>query len=598
VTWSPPAGERQQHAGRWRAALVVLAIAAAVRLWGIGFGLPYDLTADEPHHIIQALKVGAGSGGPLVRMWHTVGKGGLDYVLFAEYGVLYAVWWLLGRVHGTRDFALAYLQDPTAFYLVGRVTIAALGALTCVWVFGLARRMYDERVALGAALLGALAYYHVAESHVINVHIAMACALWASLFVYSSFEARPRLWRLIVAGILCGTAIALAYTAGLGLLMMAGALWSLGGRTNVEKLRLTAVLFVAALIPIVFMSPELLSGAGLLLQNFTGHTPAALAPGTPESSADVRSAIDSVTIIGSVDWTAYLLILLKPYNVLLTLAAVVGAVDGIRNHGRWPIVLTAGTVFFVLVVSASQRGQSERYLFPIAPALWILGSRGIEVLAAGHRIARRAGLAAVAVIPLVFIVRDDYTLSKPDTRVLAKQWIEANVPAGSRILMDGMRFRFVQSPPLTPDRQTIERRLTSLEQSELSVPRDMLPLYRAAAEHMPGPKYDLRSTVYGLEVEELDYYVRECYDYIVVSSFHEKRYASDGERRRYPRSAQFYEHIKSDPRFRVVYSVRPASWQHAGPELTVYRVVRTSNAAARDQRSEHGSRAYVRVKTT
>ena len=90
-------------------------LALAVRLWGIAFGLPYDLTADEPHQIVQALKIGIGEGGPLVRMWHTIGKGGLDYILFGEYGVLFVVLWLTGQVAGPREFGLLYLQDPTWF---------------------------------------------------------------------------------------------------------------------------------------------------------------------------------------------------------------------------------------------------------------------------------------------------------------------------------------------------------------------------------------------------------------------------------------------------------------------------------------------------
>ena len=75
----------------------VIGLALLLRVWGVTFGLPYDLTADEPHQIVQALKVGAGQGGPLVRMWHTVGKGGLDYLLFIEYSLLFAGWWLIGQ---------------------------------------------------------------------------------------------------------------------------------------------------------------------------------------------------------------------------------------------------------------------------------------------------------------------------------------------------------------------------------------------------------------------------------------------------------------------------------------------------------------------
>src|SRR5690606_2512752 len=95
-----------------------------------------------------------------------------------EYGVLYAVWWLTGVVQEPRDFAIRFLQDPTAFYLAGRYTIALMGALACVAVWGVARRIYNPRVALGAALIGATAFDHGANSHLINVHVPTVMALW------------------------------------------------------------------------------------------------------------------------------------------------------------------------------------------------------------------------------------------------------------------------------------------------------------------------------------------------------------------------------------------------------------------------------------
>ena len=58
---------------------------------------------------------------------------------------------------GSREFALQYLSDPTAFYLVGRVTVALLGAMTTLAVFHVGRRVYNTRIGLGAAFLAAVA---------------------------------------------------------------------------------------------------------------------------------------------------------------------------------------------------------------------------------------------------------------------------------------------------------------------------------------------------------------------------------------------------------------------------------------------------------
>jgi 4-amino-4-deoxy-L-arabinose transferase-like glycosyltransferase len=551
------------------AILVVFCLAVAVRLWGIQFGLPYDLTADEPHQIVQALKIGAGEGGPLVRMWHTIGKGGLDYILFFEYGVLFVVWWLIGRVHESREFALEYLNNPTAFYLVGRVTVAMMGALTSVAVGEIGRRLYDARVGAAAALFGAVAYYHAAYSHVINVHIPMAFALWTGVWAYLQFERTRRRRALIASGLLCGAAVALAYTAGIGLMMLLTALILAPGSNESWRARLehAGILVTSALVTIGLMSPDLLTGAGLLVRNFVAPT------GAGPQGSDLRAAIDSVTILRQAPWTGYLELLAKPYNVLTAVGAAAGIAAGVWRRERWTLLLSGTTLLFVTVVSAANRGASESYLLPVTPALWLLCSRGVAWLSSNRRLVFTGAAAVLAAVPLFFTVRDDVMLARPDTRVLAKEWIEANVPTQSKILMDGMRFRFVQSAPLNGNKATVERRLADLEESELALSDEMLSLYREAAGRIEGPTYNLYSTMYGLEVEELDYYVAACFDYIVVSSFNEKRYATDPERSLHPKSARFYDDIKTDDRFRRVYAIEPIVWKQIGPAITVYRVL-------------------------
>src|SRR5205814_10085439 len=122
-----------------------------------------------------------------------------------------------------RAFALQYLTDPTAFYLVGRITVAVLGALTCLAVFLVGRSMYTTRIALGAAFVAAVAYNHSAASHVINVHIPMACALWAGIAAYRHYELSGGRRSLVASGLLCGAAVALAYSAAIGVLLVVGA---------------------------------------------------------------------------------------------------------------------------------------------------------------------------------------------------------------------------------------------------------------------------------------------------------------------------------------------------------------------------------------
>jgi hypothetical protein len=128
---------RSQPAWATYCLLAVLALALGLRLWGIAFGLPYDLTYDEGKEVHRALKLGAGE-------YHWgFGKGGLYYLLFVEYVVLFVVWWVAGVVSNPHEFALSIIQDQTTVFLLGRVTVALMGTFTCLLLFWLGRRVYD-----------------------------------------------------------------------------------------------------------------------------------------------------------------------------------------------------------------------------------------------------------------------------------------------------------------------------------------------------------------------------------------------------------------------------------------------------------------------
>ncbi|MBK8960347.1 MAG: glycosyltransferase family 39 protein [Proteobacteria bacterium] len=556
-------------------------VALAVRVWGTNFGLPYDFTADEPHQIVQALKIGAGEGGPLVQMWHTIGKGGLDYLLFIEYGVLFCVLWLFGKVQSAQDFAFLYLSDPSVFYQVGRITIASMGALTCIAVYGVGRRMFARRTALFAALIGALALDHVTNSHLINVHIPMACALWLAVWCYVEYEHRPRSALLWASGALAGIAISLAYNAVVGLAMLAVALLTSSAPARHGLHRRTALLRLlgGGLVTVLLLAPELLTSGAALLENFRQVLGDSAA--TPALDHDSpRAAIDAVTILRAQGWSEYLPILLGWRYLPVTLAALAGGVAGILRRERWTLLLTGGIVVLVMLLSASDRGASERYMLPMTPAFWLVAARGVTALSG-----RRAWLAALLMVAVTapnayHIIRMDYTLTRPDSRVLAKQWIESHVPAGARLLVDGMRFRYIQSPPLKPAPAALERQIAALQGSELKYPKRFIELYRSAKSSLPGPAYDLYSTMYGLEVRELDYYVSACFDYIITSSDITDRYAAGPLRVQYAQTARFYDALRTHPAFREVYRASGEPWRTTGPTITVYRVASACGSPA------------------
>jgi hypothetical protein len=564
----------QSHVG-WLL-IAILALALGLRLWGISFGLPYELTEDEGKEIIRALKLGAGE-----YHWE-FGKGGLYYILFVEYGFLYVFWWMMGHVDSTHEFALEVIRDPSMLFLLGRVTVAIMGALNCLVVFDIGRRLYGLRTGLIAAIIGAAAFEHAAHSHIINVDIGTTLAIWVSILAYVEYERRgDRRW-LIGAGVLAGVALAFKIPGGIilpALFLAIGSRsenWHQPGRMFKEG----GIVLLATFVTLSLLTPEwmLINPAGFVYTFKKFNAPA--------DTLGVEKAIPFLTTRHGLEPYGYVQSLLRDHNLILTLTALIGLAVGFLQKQRWSIIWGVVIVLFVGIMSMSNRGQPERYLLPIMPCLWLLSSRAIVTIGARHTWLIVLGLASVVAVPLIALVRENSELTKPDTRIVAKEWIEANIPSGAKILMDGYRHRFTASPPLTPGTSVVIRQIAGVSNSSGSyrgISERTLALYAEAMKSVEGPRYDLHSTIWGLAVEDPRYYAERCFEYIITSSAITERFMREITRERFPKSAKFYEQLETHPYFRKIYSVGPIPWKRPGPLITVYEVIPSCKPAERQR---------------
>lgn len=557
--------------------LGTLAAGLVLRLWGIDYGLPYEgltynqLTFEESKEVHRALKLGAGE-----YAW-IFGKGGLYYILFVEYGFLFVLSWALGWVSDSREFALQILQDRTVVFLMGRVTVAILGTLTCLVVYELGKRLYDWRTGLIAAFIGATSYFHGLFSTVINVDIGMTLCLWISVLLYFCYEQQKTRKLLIAAGSLGGLAIAfkLPGIIVLPFLCLAIATTPLNWLQFRQVIKECSIFFLSLLVTLTIVAPEWTTGIAAVQHQFTallGLSPSNAGGGTADTET-----IRSITVIGG-NSTGYVNHLTKNYNLMLTVTSIAAVGIGLAKRQRWDLLLGFFVIFFVGVMSLADRSQAERYLLPVMPALWLLSARAISAVSTRHWSIAAAGVAIVSVVPLIGLIRHDVEKMHLDTRIVAKQWIEANVASGARFLMDGMRYRFIPSPPLSPDKLTLERQVSRASTEGESLSRGVsdlaLSLYEEALSSVDGPTYELHSTTYGLKLESPEYYIEHCFDYIVTSSFITQRFGPGRpNRERFPEAARFYEGLPGDPRFELIHQVVPERWGNSGPTISIYEVV-------------------------
>jgi hypothetical protein len=198
---------------RFPALLAIILFSALVfRLVGVGFGYPLVVHPDEHNLVYHAMEAGANRGNP---GWFEYPSGMIYATLLIE-GARY----LLTGAGSASEFWGRYASDPFPFHLWVRIFVALTGVLGvfAVWLLG---REWDRGresmrfLSWGAAVLLAVNFLHVRDSHFATVDIplttAITFALWLLLreFHRESTNIRRMLGVAFFVGICCG----IKYTA-------------------------------------------------------------------------------------------------------------------------------------------------------------------------------------------------------------------------------------------------------------------------------------------------------------------------------------------------------------------------------------------------
>jgi 4-amino-4-deoxy-L-arabinose transferase-like glycosyltransferase len=191
----------------------IVLVAFAVRLWGIGWGLPYVDHPDEPQVADAALG--------MVRRgdWNSQF---FDYPSLYLYALrlVFDTHWRYGLATGVytsvAQFPLTtrlYLTSP-GFFLWGRALTATLGALTVALLYLVGRRCWNARVGLAAAAVLAILPFHVRHSQFITVDVPATLMTLLAIGAALRLLQRDNLGSYALAGFAAGIATSTKYNAG------------------------------------------------------------------------------------------------------------------------------------------------------------------------------------------------------------------------------------------------------------------------------------------------------------------------------------------------------------------------------------------------
>jgi hypothetical protein len=420
---------------------LVLAQAALLRGWGLGFGAPllsnFYVRPDESLIVQAAAGFFAHGGHPGFFAYPSL----LVECCAAIYAVLLKPW---------TDFA----GHPTVYFMVARGISLVAGTLTVLLVYWMAQRLCPRGWALAAAAAYAVSPLAVREAHfgvtdTLMTSLAAACLLQSMRCREVPESGRQR--AVLFAAVLFGLALATKYTAalaapGLLLVILEGNAFAVSRRLLAEMAlaAVTAGAVFAVLNPYVFLAHGESSGtvAGILSVFYRG------AAGTaPWDAARAAEMLLRPLFYGPGSWA----------GLVAAAAAVVGVVRRRPGSGGAAVVLLS-TAPLVCALIPFRHLVPFRYLLPALPGIAVLAAWTMARLA--PRKAAQGLLYGAGAVLLVWQSAGAgalvATLAREDTRTLAGRWIERNVPPEAPVVLLGPPE---SEPQVRENAASIQRRI-------------------------------------------------------------------------------------------------------------------------------------------
>jgi 4-amino-4-deoxy-L-arabinose transferase-like glycosyltransferase len=534
-----------------RLAWAAFALAAALRLLGIDWGLPHTYNADEPHIIHLAVSFGGGSLKPYVFKYPTL----WPYLLSACYGLYFLIWSGFGLWRSVSDFVGLYAWHPAGFYLIGRLLATVFSLLAAAAIWRAERRLRPNGLPWASLLL-----------------------LFSPLIVTTAQAAKPDCLMLFL--VCSGLALALRVyeTSERRLHWLCGAAFGLAMSSQYTALPAALALPLAHFLsprrrPLSWLAEGLAScaagffaGSPYVLLDFPRFWAAMTDLGRMPPSAE-RAQIVRIVLGNAWNFAA-------AWSIA-GLAAAAGAARLWRRERGLAMVLLGPLFAYFIILSLSPDGGLDRYLLGGYPALALLAAEGLDWAERPRRTAATILAAALALGPGVAqALSHSLGLILPDTRALAEPWIRDNIPAGSTILADAAHA----APNLIMMKEQALEQAGLLRQA--GSPR--WRLYQGMADHHPGSGWrlyriqisakDLGSAPRHTRLSQSETPTADAragleaaralgINYVIASSFGAECF---------PEFSTFTQQLRAQAR--LLQSFEPSPGKIAGPTIRVYQL--------------------------
>ena len=431
----------------------IILLGLAVRIIGVDFGLPLLCHNDESVIVNYALAYGKGDLNPHFFKVPPF----LSYLMFFLYGIFFLAGKILGSFQNVMDFGYRFLADPTAFYLIGRLFCGVFfGTMTIPLMYLLGKRVFNERTGLLAALFLSMNFLHVRNSHYIYFDIPLVFfTVLFFIILYKVFE-KNKILGYMTGGLVLGIAISVKYSAVI-LAVPASIISAMNILRFRSGFRDTLMKNIAAFLFVVL---------GMFVSN-------------PYMFIDHPFFLDTISRMPFFTppfWFHLKVSLVGALGFSMCVAALVGGFISLKKRNRFSAVLLSFFICYYLVLTRSSQ-LAERYVFPIVPIALLMAAYCVDTLISKTKKRNKKYLfGTIFCVLLMFpsaakVYYSDRLFTEKDTRQVFRDWANENIPAGTKIAIDGTGEL---TSVLPQNRGFLKESFESFTNPKFDVPREAL----------------------------------------------------------------------------------------------------------------------------
>jgi len=482
----------------------IILLAFILRFWGSWYGLPGLFVGDEKSLVGGALKmIYQQNIFPVLDAPHVFRL--LYYptlipwiylILFAPYTIFVYLTGNFASVAELRDF---FIMNPSVFFLIARI-INVFFATATVWlIYLITKRIFSKRAGIISALLYSVSFLPIHQGHFSkHWNIAMFFALLSAYYAFSVLENNSKR-NYALAGLGAGLACFSNYLSAFYGVLLVIIHFLFNPCSWKEKLFDKKLWLFIIIVLLIF-------GFSVLVNPYDFIR---IAFGEDSTAASDKSLTGFFNVFFEILKSLYYL------ATFIFIPSILGFLFlFFKDKKKFFVLISIPFSSFFLYYFLYH--FEPRYILFFLPILAIVAGFGLDQLIKFLKIESNVIVSLIVLIviflPLKNAIVFDRMLVQDDTRNLAKEWLESNIPIDSKIIINSWEFSLIRNQEcISQQQQTKNMSLRS---------RDYVMMNRAFPNSYCVWPLDL--------IQILPENIRE-FEYYIVDSFTGRRFAYLGE---------------------------------------------------------------------